>query len=254
MLLALRLILAAVFLVAGLAKLADRSGAQAAVVAFGAPERLARTSALALITAELLAALLLIAVPTVLAGAVLAAVLLAAFCVAIAAAMARGEAPDCHCFGQLHSAPAGKRTLARNGALLVVAIAIAAGAASREPASVLGWTQHTNGAEETSIFIAAVAVVIATAAVALAILLLRAHGKLLLRLDAIEGAAPFKPRPAPDFALPGLEGDVQTLDDLLETERPLVLVFSDAGCGPCRELAPELADWQTPETTCASPC
>jgi hypothetical protein len=35
--------------------------------------------------------------------------------------MARGEAPDCHCFGQLHSESAGWRTLARNGLLAAIA-------------------------------------------------------------------------------------------------------------------------------------
>ena len=39
----------------------------------------------------------------------------------IARAISRGEAPDCHCFGQLHSAPAGRGTLARNGVLAALA-------------------------------------------------------------------------------------------------------------------------------------
>jgi hypothetical protein len=35
--------------------------------------------------------------------------------------LARGRKPDCHCFGQLHSAPVGWTTLLRNGVLAAVA-------------------------------------------------------------------------------------------------------------------------------------
>ena len=40
--------------------------------------------------------------------------------------MARGEEPDCHCFGQIHSAPAGPPTLARNAVLAGCAAVIVA--------------------------------------------------------------------------------------------------------------------------------
>ena len=35
--------------------------------------------------------------------------------------LARGRKPECHCFGQIHSAPVGWKTLARNGVLAAVA-------------------------------------------------------------------------------------------------------------------------------------
>ena len=44
------------------------------------------------------------------------------FSVAIALSLARGRAPECHCFGQLHSAPAGPMTLARNAVLAALAV------------------------------------------------------------------------------------------------------------------------------------
>ena len=45
---------------------------------------------------------------TALAGAVGALALLLLFSGAVALALSRGHEPECHCFGQLHSAPAGR--------------------------------------------------------------------------------------------------------------------------------------------------
>ena len=127
LLLASRLLLAAVFAVAALAKLADREGSRQAVVAFGAPRPLAAPLALALPLAELAVAVLLLPAATALAGALGALGLLLLFSAAIALNLVRGREPECHCFGQLHSAPAGPRTLVRNGLLAVVAALTLAG-------------------------------------------------------------------------------------------------------------------------------
>jgi peroxiredoxin len=50
--------------------------------------------------------------------------------------------------------------------------------------------------------------------------------------------------PAPEFSLPSADGDRVGLGSLLASGVPLLLVFSDAGCGPCDALLPELAGWQ----------
>src|SRR5262249_8779705 len=47
--------------------------------------------------------------------------LLVIFTGAIGVNLARGRTPDCNCFGQLHAAPIGWSTVARNVALAVVA-------------------------------------------------------------------------------------------------------------------------------------
>ena len=55
------------------------------------------------------------------------------------------------------------------------------------------------------------------------------------------------PRPgggAPGFQLPNLAGRLHTLDSLRAGGRPVLLLFSDPGCGPCTKLAPEVARWQ----------
>src|SRR5450755_1312192 len=106
-LLILRLILAAVFLVAGLAKLADLTGSQRAVRDFGVPTRLAVPLGLLLPLAELVVAIALLPRGWAWWGAVGALALLLVFVVGISSNLARGRAPDCHCFGQLHSEPIG---------------------------------------------------------------------------------------------------------------------------------------------------
>src|SRR4051812_5635298 len=116
-----RLLLAAVFAVAGAAKLADLAGPRVAVAGFGVPERTARPVGTLLPFAELFVAGLLLFSSTARAGAIGALVLLALFVVAISVSMARGQRPDCHCFGQLRSEPAGAKTLARNVVLAAVA-------------------------------------------------------------------------------------------------------------------------------------
>src|ERR687898_376688 len=116
-----RLLLAAVFVVAGGAKLADRAGSRRAVADFGVPAPLAATLGVLLPLAELAVAAALIPTSTAWWGAVGALVLLLVFVVGISANLARGRKPECHCFGQLYSEPAGWKTLVRNGILAAVA-------------------------------------------------------------------------------------------------------------------------------------
>jgi peroxiredoxin len=49
---------------------------------------------------------------------------------------------------------------------------------------------------------------------------------------------------APDFALADLDGAIVTLASLLTRGKPVLLVFSDPGCGPCARLIPRVADRQ----------
>jgi len=49
---------------------------------------------------------------------------------------------------------------------------------------------------------------------------------------------------APAFALPGLYGETITLDFLRASGKPVLLLFSDPGCGPCSALLPEVGRWQ----------
>ena len=120
-LLVARLLLAAVFAVAALAKLADLPGSRQAMRDFGVPARLAAPLGTLLPLAELAVAVALIPRASAWWGAVGALALLLLFVAGIGVSLARGRHPDCHCFGQIHSAPAGWQTLVRNGALAAVA-------------------------------------------------------------------------------------------------------------------------------------
>ncbi len=254
-----RLVVAATFGVAACAKLADRSGTLEAVRGFGAPESLVRPTATLLPLAELAAAVLLIPSATARAGAVLALVLLLAFSAAIARSMARGEAPDCHCFGQLHSEPAGPRALIRNLVLAVLAGFVVVGGAGT---SAIHWIAGLSDAGVVALVGGLVLIVLAAAAGAIVFALLRRHGEVLLRLDALEQAlaergirvatVPEAPpaglpngTPAPEFELPSLDGERVSLTGLLARERPVILLFTDPGCGPCSALMPQLGAWQS---------
>src|SRR5256714_12562100 len=120
-LLVLRFALAAVFGVAGIAKMLDPAGSEKAFEEFGVPKPLVRPLAYLLPAAELLIAGSLLFVQSSWFGAIGAAGLLLIFSAGMLYQMAKGNAPDCHCFGQIHSEPVGLSSLARNAVLLVAA-------------------------------------------------------------------------------------------------------------------------------------
>lgn len=257
-----RLLLAGVFVVAGVAKLADLPGSRKAVAAFGVPGRLADPFGLLLPLAELAVAVLLLPVATAWWGALGALVLLLLFVAGIGANLARGRTPDCHCFGQLHSAPAGPSTLIRNGALALVALFIVVQGPSGAGRSAVGWLGDLS-AGEVSLLVAMAAVLGLLAAGGWLLLqIIAQNGRLLVRVEALEAqlgvaspngsAASAGARaeglpvgtPAPAFALPDLDGARVTLDDLRRAGQPMLLLFTDPDCGPCTELLPEIVTWQ----------
>src|SRR5438128_3963970 len=117
----IRLVLAAVFLVAGMAKLADLAGSRQALRDFGVPASLSSPFGMLLPLAELAVAGALLLSGSAWWGAAGALVLLLLFVAGISYNLAHGRTPDCHCFGQLHSAPAGWPTLIRNLVLSALA-------------------------------------------------------------------------------------------------------------------------------------
>src|SRR5215213_9288078 len=222
-----RLLLAGVFILAGVGKLADLPGFRATLRGFGVGERPARIGAIALPIAELATAAALLVQPWATWGAAAALLLLAAFTGAMVNALARGDAPDCGCLGALHSAPVGRRQVARNAVLAAAAVfvlvagpgsAIAPGGTSAVFALLLGAS--------------------ACALLALSLHLWRKRGHLREELTAAQRIVAAVPPGltvgalAPSFSVRGADGGRLTPDDLLAHGQPVALIFCAQGCGP----------------------
>lgn len=271
--------LAVVFLLAGIAKIIDPLGTRTALRDFGVPGFLCSPVVLLLPLLELAVGVALI--PTALAwyGAVGALALLAIFLLAVAVAMARGRKPDCHCFGQIHSAPVGTSTLIRNIVLAGFAGWVAAQGKTHPGPELWTWLTGLNDFETK------VAVVVGCA---IAFLFFRVLVSARPKPQAVEEPSlsfPFfgddeaeeaKPAeriapaetqhsaatiesapaasgpldiglpvgsPAPSFALPSLNGDRRSLESLLADGRDLLLIFSSPLCKSCEALASNLVRW-----------
>lgn len=237
--LAARVLLAAIFVVAAVGKLLDLKGSRASLVGFGLSERLANVLGTLLPFAELAVAIALVFRPTASAGGVGALVLLLAFVAGIANALRKGEAPPCNCFGAIHSAPASKATLARNIALAAVAVVVVGWGSG--PA-IDAWVGDRSAAE----LVAVATGIAALALLAIAVPMWLDNRKLRDELDVANDRLHRIPpglrvgSVAPEFSVPDGSGGRLTLSSLLEPGNPVVLVFTIAGCGPCEPMVPEL--------------
>ena len=121
MALALRILLAIVMAGSGIGKLQDLDDSRQMVLDFGLPYSLARPIGTFLPGLELAIAVGLLVSPTSWWAALVALGLLGAVTLAVGLNMAVGRRPDCRCFGPLHVASIGWRTLTRNVLLMAVA-------------------------------------------------------------------------------------------------------------------------------------
>jgi thiol-disulfide isomerase/thioredoxin len=261
-----RLVLGAVFTLAGLAKLSDLKGSRRAIIDFGVPSAIAAPLGLMLPLAELAVAATLLAASTAWWGALGALALLSVFVVGITYNLARGRKPECHCFGQLHSAPAGWKTLARNGVLAAIAgFVLWEGYYGGAGPSALSWLGVLPTAQLLALVGGLLVLALLVAQWWFLVHLLRQNGRLLVRLEAVEASlatdgsvlgpsqngTPLNQAEglpvgseAPQFSLSGLYGESLTLDALRSSGKPLMMLFTDPGCGPCNALLPEVGRWQ----------
>jgi thiol-disulfide isomerase/thioredoxin len=233
------LALSVVFGLAGVGKFVDLRGTREAIVNFGVPEQFAGAARLILPTFELAIAIGLLLPVLRWWGALGALLLLTLFIVAISNQLRRGEAHNCHCFGQLYSKPLGWTTLIRN-------LVFAAGAgfvlwqqpahADLAAAGVEGWFGRPLISGAAWLLVTASAVTV----------LLSARRK--KSTEAL--SAPVVPRGlpidslAPSFELEAYHGGRESLTGLLGRGRPLFLIFSNPKCGPCAALFLEVGKWQ----------
>ena len=110
----IRLSLFTILAVAGVGKLLDREGSEKAVRAFGTPDPFVKTFAFLIPVAELIFAFCFLSVGMSWVGAAGALLLMVTFIGGMLVQMIQGNAPDCHCFGQIHSEPVGPKSLIRN--------------------------------------------------------------------------------------------------------------------------------------------
>jgi thiol-disulfide isomerase/thioredoxin len=236
-------ILAAVFATAGVAKLRDRQGTQDSLQEFGVPKSVVSPFAVALPLAELATAVALVPRPSAQWGGLAALVLLLAFIAGITRALARGEAPDCNCFGQIHSEPAGRGTVVRNIVLAAVATLVVV---EGPGPSVTGWIADRSAAELVAVGAGAAAL----AAAIWALTLWRENRALKVDLaDARERLSLLPPglpvgSVAPPFELRSAGGGTVSLEALRARGLPVVLVFLTPGCPQCDVLMPQLGGWQ----------
>jgi hypothetical protein len=237
-----RLLLAAVLGVAAVAKAVDRAGSRRALVGFGLSVPLARIGALVLPAAELVIAVGLLFGSTARPAAIAALVLLALFTGAVTRALIRGEQVDCHCFGQLSEGPAGIGTLVRNGLLAALAAFVVVAPGAPGP-GVFAWLGRRSDADRVAFWLGLTLVAVVAAGAWFARELLRAQGRLMLRVEELEGTPSHSlglpvGTPAPSFSVRAHRGGELTLEGLLALGQPLLLAFSDVQCGLCDALVP----------------
>ena len=256
-LLLIRLLLAVVLGVTGLAKLFDRAGSHRSLREFGVPGPLARPLAILLPLGELACAVALALTSGAWWGAVGALVLLSVFIVAIAVNLARGRTPDCHCFGKLHSEPVGWTTVARNAVLAGLAAFVVAQGQQGAGPGLLEWVRGLGRTESIFLAVACVLAVLTISAVTAVIQLLAQNGRMMLRIEAIEAklggrtaleassqvGLPVNTQ-APAFNATSLDGPSVTLQTLGELGKPILLFFSEPGCSACESMLPDVARWQ----------
>ena len=255
LLLVARLLLALVFGFAGAGKLADEEGSRDALKGFGVPESLIAPLAWLLPWVELATAVSLLPLATAWFGGWAALALLLAFSTGIAVNLVKGNAPDCHCFGQLHSEPVSWKVFARNLALAAVAALIVTKGAGTSAFSWLGELRPVEAIVLTMSLIT-ISIVLATLNAVRHLSEDVAGMKKLIEEDYAapetverEEAAPPATglpvgAPAPAFALATFAGGQTSLNDLLAQGKAVLLLFVSPNCGPCKVLLPLVRTWQ----------
>lgn len=258
----LRVILVAIFALAGIAKLYDLPGSKKAVKDFDVPEILAKPFAVLLPVAELIVAVLLLFVQTSWFGAIGAAILLAIFIGGMAYQMAKGNAPDCHCFGAVHSEPVSPKSLIRNAIFIVPAIALIITGRTQQGFDLFDTANNVSQDSPMQIIIGLAVVALLAAVVYFLKQISEQQTQIMRRIEILEFTAHEGTKeveredvappseglpigaPAPEFALADIGGKEVSLKSLLIPKKATVLFFVSPTCNPCGALLPEIEDWQ----------
>jgi peroxiredoxin len=251
-----RLVLSGVLAVAAVAKLYDPHGSEKAIMGFGLSRDLARPIRTILPIVELLIAASLLFVQLSWYGSIAAASLFGAFTTAMIYQFAKGNAPDCHCFGQIHSEPVGIQSIIRNVALITLAGFL-----------IYSGAQFQGGDIASTPSSAAATLAFATLAIlgVFAILYLKeiavSQQQLMRRVELLEiisrdgGSVerddvtdPHEGLPVgamfPDFKAKDIDGNTVSIADIRSAGVPTLFLFISPSCNPCNAMVPEFEDWQ----------
>jgi len=263
--LAARIALASVFLVAGVAKLLDKKGFYQSLIDFGVPRSLAQVLRTSLPALELTVGIALLAPSTGSAASFVALALITLFTAVITRALVLGQSPPCRCFGELTRAPIGKSTLARNTFFLALAAFVSIHGLYYPEQSVPNLFKGIRPLTGLIMSAAVSAVLFGSGIAFLLLQVLRQQGRVLLQLEAVEAAVlrgevpssavpatltqPSTPQlqigsVAPTFRGVDINGTAVDLQELLASNKPILLFFAHPRCGPCEAMAPEIAAWQ----------
>ncbi len=258
----LRLFLFAIFAVAGTAKLFDLKGSQKAIEDFEVPESLAKPLAWLLPIAEITIAILLLPITTSWFSAIAAFTLLLSFIVGMILQIRKGNAPDCHCFGAIHSEPVSPKSLGRNVLFAVAALALIISGRTNQGLSAVDWLDDVSSADRAFLVLA----LIITAFLGFIIYYLRqmleSQKRLARQIEVMQFIAndgneeivreditnPLEGvpigSPMPDFELPDINGRIISFEHLLMQGKPMLFFFISPKCNPCKALLPEIYQWQ----------
>lgn len=247
-----RLVLVAIFALAGFAKLADADKTREMLAEFGVRREALTIAAVGLPLTELAVAAALVIPPTAFIGAIAGTTLLMLFTGVILFNLSRGRHPSCNCFGQMGAAPIGRSTLIRNGVLTLLALLVVAAG----PDAAATWRlDQVFGVSPLMALVGVGAVM----AILLLMLIAVTQMVILRRLGAgpahavMEARSPTSPMDsrglpdgslAPSFGLSDTEGGFVTLEQLLAPGRPVILYFMKHDCPPCAAMAAEVDRWQ----------
>jgi thiol-disulfide isomerase/thioredoxin len=249
-----------IFLISGLGKILDFAGAKKAAADFGMPASLAAPFTVTLIAAEL-AIWAFISIPGFRwYSAIVAFTLLVIFTLAVTVQLVRGNAPDCHCFGEVSEQPISWKTLLRNAILFIPAIVLVfiAGADNGPglPRYVFSlWQRDTMQALGAVSILALIALLFTQKR--------RANRKqeelerqleeLRAESGLVEKAQEYMSAPdeglpigatVPDFELPDMNGRAVSFEQLLMRGRAMLFFFISPTCAPCKALLPQIGKWQ----------
>lgn len=255
-LLLFRILLAGIFALAGTTKLLDLDGSKRAMQDFGVPSGVAMPAAVLLSLVELAIAAFLLPIETSWYAAIAALVVLAIFVAQIGYQLSRGNAPDCHCFGQVYSEPIGRSSIVRNSVFAVPAVVLIA---SGRGAQGMALTDPRLDVMQLAFGVVIVGLLVA--AVSQLRRLTKRQDEIVKRLDVIEAVShteghvhrdeaghPNDGMPigavVADFEAKRVDGPTATLADIRANGRPVLFFYVSPTCRPCEALLPEFAAWQ----------